>query len=136
MPHQEEKSHRALENHCCPICTKVHAVGVLLDTGLKNTLPPSVTTGYGLCPECKKFADDGYIALVACDPDKTEFKPNGNVVLEGAYRTGEVVRVRRAAWSMIFDLPAPGGDFVFLDQAAVAKLQKLQQVIESPQEPT
>lgn len=63
------KSNVAKEMHFCPVCGQTHAVGILLDRRLKDSL----------CPEHAKLDQDGYIALVvtADVPEDGEKLPNG-----------------------------------------------------------
>lgn len=73
------KSNVAKEMHFCPVCGQTHAVGILLDRRLKDSLEPETVTGCSLCPEHAKLDQDGYIALVvtADVPEDGEKLPNG-----------------------------------------------------------
>lgn len=63
------KSHVAKEMHFCQVCGQTHAVGILLDRRLKDSLEP----------EHDKLDQDGYIALVVTTdvPEDGEKLPNG-----------------------------------------------------------
>jgi hypothetical protein len=103
------KSYVGLEQHICPVCTKTHDVGVLLDRRLKNTLERNNVTGWGLCEEHKKQADEGYRFLVGCDESKSDLN-NNHIKLENAYRTGEIVSIKSIVWNKIFNVPVPPKD--------------------------
>lgn len=103
-------NHVAMENHKCPVCCTDHGVGVLLATRYHRTkdgmrpLRPfkkrEYTTEWGMCPDCQKKIDDGYVALVGCDPEKSGIETIGHdrhaSSLDNVYRTGRLAFVRRS----------------------------------------
>ena len=102
-----EKSHVSMEQHVCVVCTKPYDTGaVLLDRELRQSLDRNTITGWGLCAEHRRLFDEGYIALVACDPTRSG-SPADGTCLDPAkvYRTGEVAHLRRAVFSEIFRAP-------------------------------
>lgn len=120
------KSHVSMEQHCCPVCGKTHDTGsILLNKRLKPTMEQYTITGWGLCPEHKALADDGYIALVECDPHKTVVH-NDRSSLDQAYRTGVYAHVRREAFNRIFNVPvAEDQHLVFVEPGVISRLQEM-----------
>lgn len=90
-----EKSHVSIEQKICSVCGQVYDTkSLLLDTKLKERFDRNTITGWGLCPEHQKLFDDGYLAMVEIDPEKSTF--NGNTLKpEDAYRTGRVAHLKR-----------------------------------------
>jgi hypothetical protein len=110
-----DKSHVSLEERVCLVCGRSFDTGnILLDRRLRASLERHTTTGWGLCPEHQKLADDGYVSLVECDPNRSggsaeqeRLKP------EHAYRTGRLAHLKREAFTKIFNVA------LTLDQACV-----------------
>lgn len=119
-----EKSYVSVEIHLCPICTKKHHTGVLLDKSLRKSLDRETVTGWGICSDCQAKLDQDYIALVAGEMSKSEVLPNGNVKPDGIYRTGEIVWVKKDAADKIFNVPV-NPPFVWIDQEAVLKIMSM-----------
>ena len=115
------KSHVTMEQHCCPVCTKIHDTGaVLLDTRMREMFDAYTVTAWGLCPQCKALDGQGYLALI-------EAKDNGrrSAKLEEIVRTGRVAHVRRTAWEKITEQPMPDGPFMLITPEAFTALEKL-----------
>lgn len=118
------KSNVSYEKRLCPVCGVEHLTDtLLLDTRGRDSLERETLTGWGLCPEHQKLADDGYIALIAVDAARSATK-NGAITLEGAWRTGAVAHIRRSAWPNLFDMPLPDGALAFIEQAAFDELEQ------------
>ena len=67
-----DKSHVSLEQHVCLVCGTAFDTGaILLDKRLRASMERHTATGWGLCPEHQKLADDGFVALVECDPQRS-----------------------------------------------------------------
>src|SRR5215467_9695541 len=67
-----DKSHVSLEQHTCLVCMKSYGTGaLLLDRRLRATLEHHTLTGWGLCPEHQKMNQEGFVALIECDPEKS-----------------------------------------------------------------
>ena len=67
-----DKSHVSLERHVCLVCGVAYDTGnLLLDKRLRASMERHTTTGWGLCPEHQKLSDDGFVALVECDPQRS-----------------------------------------------------------------
>ena len=123
-----EKSHVTMEQLQCVVCGKEFDSGnILLDTRMRKQFEMKTTTGYGLCDEHKKLHNDGYIALIVCDESKS--KPNGDTVKpEDAYRTGEVIHVRRTAFKKIFtgiSAEAIAGSMMFISSETAEQLKQI-----------
>ena len=64
-----DKSHVSLEQHVCLVCgTRFDTGAILLDRRLRASMERHTATGWGLCPEHQKLSDEGFVALVECDP--------------------------------------------------------------------
>lgn len=98
-----DKSYVAMEQNICKVCTKQFDTGtILLDRRMKQSMDRYTTTGWGLCPDCQKLWDDGYVALISADANKSVPPTGGKIVLEGVYRTGEIVHLKIEAFKIIF----------------------------------
>ena len=120
-----EKSHVSMEKKICIVCAKEYETNaILLDKRLRASLERYTVTGMGMCDADRKKSEDGYIALIAIDPEKSE--PSGNRVhSDKAYRTGEICHIRDRAFNDIFDVEIPAGRFLFIDQAVVDQLARI-----------
>lgn len=86
-----DKSHVSLEQHVCLVCGTAFDTGnLLLDRRLRASMERHTKTGWGLCPEHQKLADDGFVALVECDPQRSGAPGAGRMKPEQAYRTGRL----------------------------------------------
>ena len=122
-----EKSYVSLEQHVCPACGAPHAVGVLFDKRLHNSLYRTTTTGYSLCPEHQKLSDDSYLLLVEIDERKSTFGADGSLQPSGAYRTGTIIGLKRKAAAQILTTPTDKHQLIYIDCAAVEKIKQLQE---------
>jgi len=103
------KSYVSLEQHLCIVCGKPYDTrAVLLDRRLRESMLKYTVTGSGLCPEHQTRHDQGFIALVECDPTKSGLPPSGYRLQPGkAYRTGRIAHLKRDTWSQVFNVPIP-----------------------------
>jgi hypothetical protein len=121
-----DKSHVSMEQHLCIVCLAEHDTGsILLDRRLRDSLKPKTTTGWGMCPACEQKRADGFIALVACDPAKSEIAGDRVRDPGGAYRTGDIIHIKREAFAKVFNVPAPDKGVCFVEPAVVDMLKKL-----------
>lgn len=131
MPYEEEKSHVSMGQSMCPACGKVFDNGeILLDRRLRNSLKSKTFTGYGLCPEHKALCDQGYIALVVCDESKSEklYTSDGGEAMmkpEDAYRTGELIHIRKEKAKLIFKGLNEKRDVMFITTEAAEMLKRM-----------
>jgi len=123
-----EKSHVSLEQHVCLVCGVVFDTGaILLDKRLRASMERHTTTGWGLCAEHQKMADDGFVALVECDPSRNGLPSDGDRVKpETAYRTGRVAHLKRDAFAKVFNVPiATDQPCVFVEPGVIEHLQTM-----------
>lgn len=123
-----DKSHVSLEQHVCLVCGVPFDTGaILLDRRLRARMEHHTATGWGLCPEHQKLADDGFVALIECDPQRSG-SPSGAVRMkpEEAYRTGRVAHLKREAFAQVFNLPiAADQPCVFVEPGVIEQLQAM-----------
>jgi hypothetical protein len=123
-----DKSHVSLEQHVCLVCgTRFDTGGVLLDRRLRASMERHTATGWGLCPEHQKLSDDGFVALVECDPQRSGSPAGGGRVKpEQAYRTGRLAHLKREAFAQVFDVPiAADQPCVFVEPGVIEQLQTM-----------
>ncbi|MBJ9756365.1 ATPase [Burkholderia cepacia] len=100
-----DKSHVSLEQHVCLVCGKAFDTGtILLDKRLRASMEHHTATGWGLCPEHQKLSDDGFVALVECDPQRSGSQAGGRIKPEQAYRTGRLAHLRRTVFAQMFNV--------------------------------
>jgi hypothetical protein len=101
----EDKSYVSLEQRVCLVCGASFDTGsLLLDKRLRASMKRHTTTGWGLCPEHQKMSDDGFVALVECDPERSGAAAAGRLKPEQAYRTGRLAHLRRAVFAQVFNV--------------------------------
>ena len=122
-----DKSHVSLEQHVCLVCgTRFDTGAVLLDR-LRASMERHTATGWGLCPEHQKLSDDGFVALVECDPQRSGSPAGGGRVKpEQAYRTGRLAHLKREAFAQVFNVPiAADQPCVFVEPGVIEQLQTM-----------
>jgi len=92
---------------------------------MKPTFEKHTTTGYGLCKDCQQKKDDGYVALIVCDPTKSTIVGGKVQKMEDAHRTGEIIHVRKAAARRIFTIDIGDREFVFIGLEAAEKVKQI-----------
>ena len=118
------KSYVSMGMHICPICGKKHEANeILLDRRIKDSLERETITGYGLCEECKKNTDKGYVALVSIDAEKSETNPDGTINISSAYRTGKLLFLRKEVASKMFNAEIKT-EMVFVDDEVINHIEK------------
>jgi len=121
-----EKSHVSLEQNVCVVCGITYDTGaILIDRRLRQSLEKYTCTGSGLCPEHKRLYDEGFVALVECDPEKSGSPPAGALLNPAeAYRTGRIAHLKRALCAQVFNVPI-GSElpYVFVEPGVIEKLQ-------------
>ncbi|CAB3682996.1 ATPase [Pseudomonas aeruginosa] len=123
-----DKSHVSLEQHVCLVCgTRFDTGAILLDKRLRASMERHTATGWGLCPEHQKLSDDGFVALVECDPQRSGSPGGGNRVKpEQAYRTGRLAHLKREAFAQVFNVPiAADQPCVFVEPGVIEQLQTM-----------
>ena len=123
-----DKSHVSLEQHVCLVCGKAFDTGtILLDKRLRASMERHTKTGWGLCPEHQKLSDDGFVALVECDPQRSG-SPAGSarVKPDQAYRTGRLAPVRRTVFAQVFNVSIDDKQTcVFVELGVIDQLQSM-----------
>jgi hypothetical protein len=121
-----DKSHVSLEQHACLVCGASFDTGaILLDKRLRASMKQHTVTGWGLCPEHQKLFDDGFVALVECDPQRSgshgeRMKP------EQVYRTGRLAHLRRTVFANVFNVPIEDKlPCVFVEPGVIERLQTM-----------
>ena len=123
-----DKSHVSLEQHVCLVCgTRFDTGAILLDRRLRASMERHTATGWGLCPEHQKLSDEGFVALVECDPQRSGSPAGGGRVKpEQAYRTGRLAHLKREAFAQVFDVPiAADQPCVFVEPGVIEQLQTM-----------
>lgn len=123
-----DKSHVSLEQRVCLVCGVSFDTGsVLLDLRVRARLEHRTTTGWGMCIEHQRLADEGYVALIECDPERSGLSASEDRVMPGAaYRTGRVAHLKREVFARVFARPlAPDQPCVFVDARVIERLQSL-----------
>jgi|TARA_R100000049_G_C1956498_1_gene112958 hypothetical protein len=123
-----DKSHVSLERHVCLVCGVAYDTGnLLLDKRLRASMERHTTTGWGLCPEHQKLSDDGFVALVECDPQRSG-SPSGAARMkpEQAYRTGRLAHLKRNVFAKVFNVPIEANQpCVFVEPGVIEQLQSM-----------
>ena len=123
-----DKSHVSLEQHVCLVCgTRFDTGTILLDRRLRASMEHHTATGWGLCAEHQKLSDDGFVALVECDPQRSGSPAGGGRVKpEQAYRTGRLAHLKREAFAQVFNVPiAADQPCVFVEPGVIEQLQTM-----------
>lgn len=123
-----EKSHVSMERHVCLVCGAEYDTGtILLDRRLRASLKTHTTTGWGLCPEDQRRFDDGFVALIECDPAKSGVPSSADRLQpDQAYRTGRVMHLKRAVFVQIFNFPSESKlPCAFVDLGVIEKLEAM-----------
>lgn len=123
-----EKSHVSLERHVCLVCGVTYDTGsILLDRRLRASLERYTTTGWGLCAEHQRLSDEGFVALVECDPERSG-KPTSADRLkpEETYRTGCLVHLKREVFAAVFNVPIEADQVcVFVEPGVIERIQMM-----------
>lgn len=123
-----EKSHVSLEQHVCAVCGQVFDTGaLLLDRRLRPSLERHTTTSWDLCAEHKKLNEEGFVALIECDPARSGAGMGTRRLQIGqAYRTGRLAHLKREAFSKVFNVEVdPQQACVFVEPGVIERLQEM-----------
>ncbi len=121
-----DKSHVSMEQHVCLVCGVTFDTGaILLDKRLRASMERRTTTGWGLCAEHQKLADEGFVALVECDPQLSG-APGGSLKPEQAYRTGRLAHLKRHMFATVFNVPIEANQpCVFVEPGVIEQLEAM-----------
>ena len=113
------KSYVSMEQKVCIITGKTYDTNsILLDRRLKNSMDRNTISGWGISPEAQDIINTGKIALVGVDESKSKIT-NGNIKPEDAYRTGEIVYIKKSIADNMFNI-AINNDFIFVDKEVIS----------------
>ena len=119
-----DKEFVTMEKHLCPICGTEHETNaILIDKKMRKKFDRYTTTGYGLCKPCQAKKDEGYLALIVCDKDKSTIVDD-LVKMENAVRTGDLMHMKRDLANDMFDKDTSERDFIFIDTELFEGLKK------------
>jgi len=121
-----DKSHVSMEQHVCLVCGVTFDTGaILLDKRLRASMERRTTMGWGLCAEHQKLADDGFVALVECDPQRSG-SPGGSLKPEQAYRTGRLAHLKRHVFATVFNVQIEANQpCVFVEPGVIEQLEAM-----------
>ncbi|WP_295380794.1 ATPase [uncultured Pseudacidovorax sp.] len=124
----DHKSFVSLEQRLCTVCGRPFDTGhLLLDKRLRPSMTHHTTTGWGLCPEHQKLFDEGFVALIECDPARSGV-PAGSTRLqpEQAYRTGRLAHLRREVFTRVFNVAIDDEQAcVFVESGVIERLEAM-----------
>ena len=123
-----DKSHVFLEQHVCLVCGARFDTGaILLDKRLRASMERHTKTGWGLCPEHQKLADDGFVALVECDPQRSRAAAGAaRMKPDQAHRTGRLAHLKREVFADVFNVPIEDKQpCVFVEPGVIEQLQAM-----------
>lgn len=102
-----DHSYVSLEQQVCVVCGITFDTGqLLLDRRLRSCMKRHTTTGWGTCPEHQKQSDDGFVALVECDPSLSPIRGNEKRLRpDEAHRTGRIAHLKRTVFAQMFEAP-------------------------------
>ena len=122
-----DKSYVTMEQHICMVCGVPYDTGnLLLDRRFFKRFERHTVTGHGLCPEHEKLFNDGYLAIVAIDPEKSSIDANGTVKPGDAHRTGSIAHIKRDCDFAREHFPTtPEQVLVYADEELIKLLQSL-----------
>ena len=123
-----DKSHVSLEQHVCLVCgTRFDTGTILLDKRLRASMERHTATGWGLCPEHQKLSDDGFVALVECDPQRSRAAAGAaRMKPDQAHRTGRLAHLKREVFADVFNVPIEDKQpCVFVEPGVIEQLQAM-----------
>ena len=75
--------------------------------------------------EHQKLADDGFVALVECDPQRSG-SPGGRLKPEQAYRTGRLAHLKHHVFAKVFNVPIEANQpCVFVKPGVIEQLEAM-----------
>ncbi|MCR3982039.1 MULTISPECIES: ATPase [Gammaproteobacteria] len=123
-----DKSHVSLERHVCLVCGTAFDTGsILLDKRLRASMERYTTTGWGLCAEHQKLFNEGFVALVECDPPRSgSLTGAARLKPDQAHRTDRVAHVQRTVFAQAFNVPIEDNQAcVFVEPGVIDQLQSM-----------
>ena len=122
-----DKSFVSMEKKLCVVCGhKYETNSLLMDKRMIDSMERYTVTGWGMCPEHQDSKDKGLIALIGCDPEKSDIT-DGYIQMGGASRTGTIGFMKADVFTKVFSSPAPKQGFIFCDDALIDRLLETQE---------
>lgn len=116
-------SYVKIEEHICDICGTKHETGaLLLDKRLKDI--PEGVSGISTCSDCESLHQEGYIALIGVDPDKSTISRSNTLNNRDAYRTGDILHIKQVVAEKLFDKDVKE-KFVFVEPEVITQLTEM-----------
>lgn len=116
-----EKSYVSMEQAVCPVCGKAWDTNsLLLDKRLRKVFDRHTPTHFALCPEHELMWQQGFIAFVAIDPDRSEFPYRPDTV----YRLGKIAHIKKTAAAQILNVPVEG-PLAFCEEGVIDTLKMI-----------
>lgn len=123
-----DKSYVSLEQHVCPVCGTTFDTGnILFDRRLVSKMDRHTVTAFELCPEHMQLFNDGFVALVECDPQRSNIQADTNQISPSeVYRTGRIAHLKRDKYAQVFNVPIKDSQpLVFVGTGVIEQLQAM-----------
>jgi hypothetical protein len=122
-----QRSYVSIEQHVCLVCGEAFDTGaIVMDRRLRTRFEQYTKTGWGLCPEHQKKFDEGYVALIECDPQRSGVGDASHLKPENAHRTGRLAHLRRTVFAKVFNAPIEDKlPCVFVEPGVIEKLESM-----------
>ena len=121
----DEKSHVSLEQHLCLVCgLNFDTGGILFDRRLRQRMQRHTVTGWGLCGEHRRLFEEGFVALIECDPERSGVPADQDHMRpEQAWRTGRLAHLKRETLARVTHVTlAPDVPCVFVEPGVIEQL--------------
>jgi len=123
-----EKSHVSLEQHLCLVCgLGFDTGGILFDRRLRQSMERHTVTGWGLCDAHRKLFEEGFVALIECDPERSGVPADQHHMRpEQAWRTGRLAHLKREVFARVANIAlAHDVPCVFVEPGVIERLQAM-----------
>lgn len=119
----------ACVHELCPICLSKMNEHIIMNMELSESRAKKVEEMHNKpidfshkpCDECQKLVDDGFLALISIDPEKSNAK-DGHVKLYDIYRTGSFYWLNKEKALHLLEVESYNLPFMLLDQETYDKL--------------
>ena len=120
-----DKSHVTMEQKSCPICREVKDTGaILIDRRMRETFERQTNTGIGICPDCQKYIDDGYIAFLAVDTACSAIV-NDKLKPEDAHYLPEYIWLKRDVAKQMLKVDVDKYPFIYVEPEVIPKVKEI-----------
>lgn len=119
------KSFTTLQQEMCRVTGKPYDTGVLLlDKRMREKFDMHTITGWGFSPEVIEKFEEGYVALIEIDFEKSDKDEKGQITPEGAYRLGRIVYIKK----IVLEKIVPSLEIKHMSWAETEFLDYLEQI--------